>query len=128
MSARPSPPTSRSVSAPIRFFGRVGCTCRTALTQNEIAKVMGVSRAAVNACPAEAQTQGIVTLAMDIARLGKSSVPRELKSRFGLDEVVVIPVADPDRPRIERFGVAGTPVLWALAKPGDRIGVSWGAR
>lgn len=96
------------------------------MTQNEIAAVMGVSRATVNNYLAEARALGIVTLSMEPARLGEFSIAQSLKHHFRLAECIVIPTADPSRELIERLGVAGARVLRGMIKPGDSIGIAWG--
>ncbi|GGD98074.1 dihydroxyacetone kinase [Aureimonas endophytica] len=96
------------------------------MTQGDIAKVMGVSRATVNGYLAEARSRGIVTLTMDAARLSELSIAQALKRHFGLEGCVVIPPGDGERPLTERLGIAGAKVLQQLIRPGDRVGVSWG--
>ncbi|WP_244486806.1 bifunctional sugar-binding transcriptional regulator/dihydroxyacetone kinase subunit DhaK [Aurantimonas sp. Leaf443] len=96
------------------------------LTQNDIAAVMGVSRATVNNYLSEARSRGIVSLTMEPARLGEFSIAQALKRHFRLDECIVVPAAEPALPLIERLGVAGARVLRGLVKPGDSVGVAWG--
>ncbi|GGD10096.1 bifunctional sugar-binding transcriptional regulator/dihydroxyacetone kinase subunit DhaK [Aureimonas glaciei] len=96
------------------------------LTQSDIAKVMGVSRATVNGYLAEARRTGIVSLSMEATRLGEFSVAQALKQHFRLEACIVVPAADPASPLIERLGLAGAKVLRGLVKPGDSIGVAWG--
>ncbi len=96
------------------------------LTQNEIADVMGVSRATVNGYLAEARSRGVVSVNIDPARLAAVSIAKAMKERFRLDECVVIPSDEGARPLATRIGEAGAAVLRALLQPGDTLAVAWG--
>ena len=96
------------------------------LTQNEIAKAMGVSRATVNGYLAEARSRGIVTLTMETSRLSEFMIAQALKERFALTDCIVIPATEDDGSLTLRLGRTGAHVLERLTRPGDTIGVSWG--
>ncbi|WP_195909675.1 bifunctional sugar-binding transcriptional regulator/dihydroxyacetone kinase subunit DhaK [Rhizobium tubonense] len=96
------------------------------MTQGDIADVMGISRATVNAYLAEARERGIVNIAIEPARLASLTVAQELKRHFGLADCLVVPSEDNARPLIDRIGVAGAQALRKLLKSGDTIAVSWG--
>jgi dihydroxyacetone kinase-like protein len=96
------------------------------LTQSEIAKTMGVSRATVNSYLAEARSRGIVNLAMDAARLSEFTIAQALRQRFNLRDCVVIPIVETGRPLAQRLGDAGARVLERLLRPGDAVGIGWG--
>ncbi|MDQ0467760.1 bifunctional sugar-binding transcriptional regulator/dihydroxyacetone kinase subunit DhaK [Labrys wisconsinensis] len=96
------------------------------LTQNDIAKVMGISRATVNGYLAEARTRGIVSLNIEPSRLGALGIAQALKQRFRLAECIVVPEDDGSRPLVKRLGEAGAGVLRSLLRPGDTLGVAWG--
>ena len=95
------------------------------LTQNDIAAVMGVSRATVNGYLAEARARGIVRVNIDPSRLRATETAQALKQRFGLADCVVIPGDDGGRPLVQRLGEAGGSVLRNLLRAGDTIGVAW---
>ncbi|HEX4769120.1 MAG TPA: bifunctional sugar-binding transcriptional regulator/dihydroxyacetone kinase subunit DhaK [Lichenihabitans sp.] len=95
------------------------------LTQNDIAKVMGVSRATVNGYLAEARARGIVRVSIDPGRLRAVEAAQAIKKRFGLADCVVIPADDGERPLAQRLGEAGATVLRGLLRPGDTLGVAW---
>lgn len=97
------------------------------LTQRQIAAVMGVSRATVNAYLAEARSRGIVRVSIDPNSLGATEGAQRLKERFGLSDCVVIPSAGGDRSPIDRLGEAGASVLRSLLRAGDRLAVCWGS-
>ncbi len=96
------------------------------MTQNEIAKAMGISRATVNGYLAEARSRGIVTLTMEPARLSEFMIARALKERFHLSDCIVIPTA-PRFGAVDRLGQAGARVLERLIRPGDTVGIGWAA-
>lgn len=96
------------------------------MTQDAIAKVMGVSRATVNGYLSEARARGIVTLSVDPALLSGVRIADALKRRFGLAECVVVPADDGDRPLATRLGEAGAGLLRSMLRPGDVVGVAWG--
>ena len=95
------------------------------MTQNEIAGVMGISRATVNSYLAEARGRGIVQITIDPRRLRAIRLAQALKRRFGLADCVVIPNGDGGRPLPERLGQAGAGALRSLIRPGDALGVAW---
>ena len=96
------------------------------MTQNEIAKAMGVSRATVNGYLAEARTRGIVTLTMETSRLSEFMIAQALKERFDLSDCVVIPSGNTGTALVDRLAQTGARVLERLIRPGDTLGISWG--
>lgn len=100
------------------------------MTQGEIAKRMGVSRATIVNMLRECHSQGIVDIRVNGRHLAGSRLARDLASAFGLEDVYV---AQGDGARrlgradvLAHLGrVAGTAVLDIVA-PGDRVGVAWG--
>lgn len=96
------------------------------MTQDAIAKVMGVSRATVNGYLAEARARGIMTLSVDPALLSGVRIAGALKRRFGLSECIVVPADDGDRPLALRLGEAAAGLLRVMLRPGDVVGVAWG--
>jgi len=93
------------------------------LTQNEIADVMGVSRATVNAYLAEARARGIVRIAIDPAHLRATEAAQALKQRLGLADCVVIPDNESGTPLAARLGEAGAIVLAHMLRAGDTLAV-----
>lgn len=101
------------------------------LTQGEIAKRMRVSRATIVNMLRESRDRGIVDIRVDGRHLSSSSVSRELKDRFALEDVYVSKNvhAGGKRGRAADLSllarVAAAAVL-DVVEPGDRIGVAWG--
>ncbi len=95
------------------------------MTQNEIAKALGVSRATIVNYLQEARARGIVTVSISSEAGGRTMLARRLKHRFGLVGALVIPTGD-DAALVERLGAAGARVLAEMIRPRDTIGVAWG--
>jgi phosphoenolpyruvate---glycerone phosphotransferase subunit DhaK len=96
------------------------------MTQSDIAKSIGVSRASVNTYLADARKRGIVNISIDAEKLSAISVAYALKTHFGLQECLVIPTEGGKRTLIERLGTAGAMALSSFLQPGDSIAVGWG--
>ncbi|PCJ94733.1 MAG: 3,4-dihydroxy-2-butanone kinase [Hyphomicrobiales bacterium] len=96
------------------------------MTQNDIAKTMGMSRGSVNSYLAEARTQGIVDISIEHEKLRTLSVAKALKDYYGLKDCLVIPGEGGDRSLVDRLGTAGAQVLTNYIKSGDSIGIGWG--
>ena len=94
------------------------------LTQGEIARTMGISRATVNAYLADARERGIVNISIDPERLSSLTIAQELKRHFALQDCVVIP--GDGGPLVERLGIAGARVLDQVIRSADTIAVVWG--
>lgn len=98
-----------------------------ALSQNDIAARLGISRASVVNYLAEARMRGYVRVSMDPDIFRHHRLAQELKARFGLKEALVMP-ADEGNPRQTDLRVAIGAGTWLpqLVQAGDRLGVSWG--
>ncbi|WP_373237872.1 sugar-binding domain-containing protein, partial [Cohaesibacter celericrescens] len=96
------------------------------MTQSDIARAIGVSRATVVSYLADARTNGIVNISIETERLKTLSVSKALKEHFGLKDCLVIPGEGGERSLINRLGAAGAQVLRGLLRSGDTIGVGWG--
>lgn len=95
------------------------------LTQNDIAKMLGVSRATIVNYLAQARERGIVSIQISPTAGGRTSVARALSDRYGLAGALVIPAGD-ETNLARRIGDAGGRVLANLLSEGDTIGVAWG--
>lgn len=96
------------------------------MTQGDIAKTMGVSRASINTYLADSRKRGIVNISIEPEKLGTLSVANALKTHFGLQDCLVIPSEGGKRSLIERLGSAGAMALAELLQPGDNVAVGWG--
>lgn len=104
------------------------------LTQSEIAKRLGVSRATVVNYLRLAHEQNIVDIRINGASFSVSNLSRELRSAFGLEDAYVANVypgedrsqrrlAEDTRRQVARVGAM---VVHDLMQPGDVLGVAWG--
>ncbi|MDV7145572.1 bifunctional sugar-binding transcriptional regulator/dihydroxyacetone kinase subunit DhaK [Tropicimonas sp. TH_r6] len=96
------------------------------LTQSDIARIIGVSRASVISYLADARTRGIVNIAIETAKLRSLSIAKALQEHFGLKDCLVIPGEGGGRNPFESLGSGGAQALRSIFKPGDTIGVGWG--
>ncbi len=98
------------------------------LTQNEIAKLLGVSRATIVNYLQEARKRGIVRILMNAEVATRTDISRQLAARFGLEQAMVLPRRDDDGPAaaLQALGAGGARLVERMTKPGDTICVSWG--
>ncbi len=97
-----------------------------ALTQEEIAGQLGMSRSSVIGLLQEARERGVVTISISPRHLQSVALSRRLAERFALKSCLVVPDNDGDVPDYERVGRAGARLLTERLEPGDVLGVSWG--
>ncbi|WP_319496168.1 bifunctional sugar-binding transcriptional regulator/dihydroxyacetone kinase subunit DhaK [uncultured Cohaesibacter sp.] len=96
------------------------------MTQGDIARTIGVSRATVISYLADARTRGLVNISIETEHLKTLTISKALKEHFGLRDCLVIPGDGGDRSLIDRLGAAGAQVLQGILRSGDTIGVGWG--
>ncbi len=101
------------------------------MTQSEIAGRMKVSRATIVNMLRESREQGIVDIRVDGKVLTGSSLARDLREKFGIEDVYVSRTSafGENASRDESFGqlarVAAAAIL-DMVEAGDTIGVAWG--
>ncbi len=95
------------------------------LTQSEIAKMLGVSRATIVNYLQEARERGLVNIRLNTEVGSRTGIARRLKDTFGLAGALVIPALD-NSDLVPRLGEAGARLLADMVQPGDTIGVAWG--
>ena len=96
------------------------------MTQDEIARRMGLSRPSVNSLLQSAREEGIVTIAVVPDHLRTVDLARRLRGRYALADCLVIPADGGRRPDHVRVGEAGARLLSERMRPDDVLGVSWG--
>lgn len=98
------------------------------LTQSEVAKRMGVSRATIVGYLRQAREAQIVDIRIEGEAFAHTNLARALRERFGLREVYLSPVFQDDSPTVSTRRVASVAAnaLSFLLTPGDRLGVAWG--
>ena len=96
------------------------------MTQDEIARRMGISRPSVNNLLQKAREEGVVTIAVVPDHLRTVGLARRLRDRYPLVDCLVIPDDQGRRPDHVRVGEAGARLLSERMRPDDVLGVSWG--
>lgn len=98
------------------------------LTQNDIAQMIGVSRATIVNYLQEARQRGVVRILMNSEIVARTSIARKLAARFGLTEALVIPTEKSvtSEARLKALGAGGARLMERMIKPGETICVSWG--
>ncbi|MBV6658656.1 MAG: sugar-binding transcriptional regulator [Devosiaceae bacterium] len=122
------------VPVPARFRGDPAIWAawlyyRENMTQADIGKAMGVSRATVNAYIAEARGRGVVSVRIDPSWLSTIELSEQLADTFGLEGATVVPTPEKSAGRAaisERIGRAGAELLGSKLAPGDFVAVAWG--
>jgi DNA-binding transcriptional regulator LsrR (DeoR family) len=96
------------------------------LTQNQIANVMGISRASVVNYLQLAKEQNIVSISVRPDLVQQIEISRELRRKFGLRNALIIPEDGGSAQPAQRIGAAGAAFLLQLLRPRDILGVAWG--
>lgn len=97
---------------------------REGLTQADIARRLGLSRATVVSYLRQAREQGIVDIRIAGQSFAASPLAREVAARWGLRDVYV--AHGEDAGLAARVAGLGAGALHDLLRPGDRLGVVWG--
>jgi DNA-binding transcriptional regulator LsrR (DeoR family) len=104
-----------------------------AMTQNDVALALGVSRATVANYLAEARHRGLVTISLSPDILEQVSLGRKLSARFGLQGAFVAPPPPVSMSPTEaaialrrRLGLAASTMIAPWLEDGLTIGVAWG--
>ncbi len=97
-----------------------------AMTQQEIADRLGITRLKVNKILGQARQDGLVTIEIKLPLASCVGLEERLKARFALDDVAVVPsLPDPDALQMAIGETAGL-MLDGLLADGVGLGVGWG--
>ncbi|MBW4024391.1 MAG: sugar-binding transcriptional regulator [Proteobacteria bacterium] len=96
------------------------------MTQEEIARLVGVSRGSVVTMLQEARENGVVSISVAPQHLQTVGIARAIMERFGVRECLVVPGDGGRLPEHERVGRAAARLLVDRLRPDDVLGVSWG--
>lgn len=104
------------------------------LTQSDVAKRMGLSRATVVSYLRLARENNIVDIRINGSPFSSTKLARSLKERFALEDAYVAELGpDPDESPRKRVGKlaehvirVGAAALYTILRPGDILGVAWG--
>lgn len=95
------------------------------LTQNEIAKRIGVSRASVVNYLREGRERGVVDIHINGQALASSTLSRDLRKKFSLTDVYIAQFATKEN-ALSSTTHAGAMAFMDIVQPGDLVGVAWG--
>jgi len=96
------------------------------LTQDQIAKVMGLSRSHVSRLLKESRERGVVEIKVKHPLRVETELQQELIARLGLKDALVL--AQPERAEEvdQHVGLLAARYLLKVSQPGNVIGVGWG--
>ena len=96
------------------------------MTQNDIANHLGVGRVTVVRLLSEARERQEVKFSIHGGLEECVELGRELETRFGLAEAIVVPVSSPQADATRAIAAATGMYVSQLVQSGMRIGVGWG--
>lgn len=98
------------------------------LTQQQIAKRFGLSRPKVSRLLRQARDAGIVNITLTPPTSGMADLERELERKYGLEEVVVVSVSDPQNLTAvaRELGLAAAECLVRSVRGDEIVGITWG--
>lgn len=96
------------------------------MNQNDIAKVMGVSRPSISRLLEEAREKGIVKISIEAPFERNNSLMTELKELFALKDVIVIKDLGDYSYNMDNLGKASADYLCSVIHENIILGISWG--
>lgn len=96
------------------------------ITQDGIARQLGLTRARVNRLIADARAKGIVQISINSPLASAVALESELAKRFGLQQVVIVPSPGDDDALPGLIGAAAGAVFGGHIRDGMSVGVGWG--
>jgi DNA-binding transcriptional regulator LsrR (DeoR family) len=98
------------------------------LTQQQIAKELGISRPTVMRMLRQAEESGLVTVSLRLDILQRLEASRKIAEHFGLREVFIVPTSKSDSPSeiLQAVGRTGALYLQAKLKKDETLTVAWG--
>ncbi len=96
------------------------------ITQDGIARQLGLTRARVNRLIADARAKGIVQISINSPLASAVALESELAERFGLQQVVIVPSPGDDEALPALIGAAAGAVFGGHIRDGMSVGVGWG--
>ncbi|MCL2216320.1 MAG: sugar-binding transcriptional regulator [Defluviitaleaceae bacterium] len=93
--------------------------------QQMISQKLGLSRPYISKLLTQARAEGIVTIQINDRTQTETALERELRQRFSLRRVIVLP-RSLDQTPLSKVGVACGRYINSIISNGDVVGVSWG--
>ena len=95
-------------------------------TQNDIATQLGINRVMVVRLLADARRRNEVRITISAPLIELLLLEREVETRFGINRVIVAPIADPDADPMKVIAAAAGNFISGEMKAGMTVGVGWG--
>lgn len=96
-------------------------------TQEQIARMLNISRPQVSRYLTYAKQHGIVQITIHDPLSSSSSIERLLQDTYKLNRAIIVPVdSDSEKTIKEKLGKVAAGFLHQILKDGDIIGISWG--
>jgi DNA-binding transcriptional regulator LsrR (DeoR family) len=96
------------------------------MTQQEIADRLGLTRIRVNKIIGQARADGAVQIEIRLPLASCVALEEELRNRWGLEDVVVVPTIREEEELKRVIGEAAGNLLESLLRDGQTVGVGWG--
>lgn len=97
------------------------------LTQQEISKIIGISRPTVSRLLEDAKKLGIVEIKIDSSINIDNEISRRLRKKLGLKDVIVVDTYEDDYEKsLNKVGQVASEFFMSMLRPGISIGISWG--
>ncbi len=98
------------------------------LTQQQIAKRFGLSRPKVSRLLQKARDERIINITLVPPTSGMADLERELEHKYGLEEVAIVLVSDPQNPAtmVRELGPAAAECLVRCISGKEIVGMTWG--
>ncbi len=96
------------------------------MTQEEISRMMDISRSKVSRLLLEAERRNIVKITIDDPYFDLDETARTIKDKYGLSEVMVVPSGNSIDASKTNVGEAATDFVLRRLTDKIRIGISWG--
>ena len=97
------------------------------LTQQQIAKRLGITRLRVNKLLSNARKEGVVQIRIVGPMAGCFALETKLKTEFGLQNCIIVPTPDDPLMIRDMIGIACANYLTKSLTSGDVLGTAWGS-
>jgi deoxyribonucleoside regulator len=97
------------------------------MTQNEIAKVLGISRPLVSVLLQEARTSGVVTITINHVENAQQLVAQRIEARYHVGKAVIVPDERSADATDDAVAAAAFACCFRAGKTYRSVGVGWGS-
>lgn len=96
------------------------------LTQQEISKILNISRPTVSRLLEEAKRIGVVKIDIESGTEIDNEISKILKKKLGLKDVIVVNTYEDDEDNLNKVGKVASEIFTSMIRPNMSIGISWG--